>query len=397
MKRLKLLTAVCVMACVLAACGSDEPENTIQTIEAEPIETPAPTSSEEPEPTAEPEPEHVADTTIIQERVEVNGQMQSYLTGEWKDVNVVNRRPMAVMMPNNKAALPQYGISQASIIFEAPVEGRITRLLAIYEDYDELDHIGPVRSARDYYIYEAMAYDAIFCNWGLAVPFCEEVLASDKIDNVSQAVSGIHNPSSEAFDRINRGSGYAQEYTGYMFMDGYERAVQRHGYQTTYRDTFEQAFTFANDGHRAEYSEAQDVTMIYPGGKSGSNSSGYGQANPWFEYNAEDGLYYRYEYSAKQVDEMNGEQLTFSNVIFKVVEGAVHEPTSYDYLWFQVEGGGDAYIFTNGKMIRGTWSRSGDRNANIFYDQNGNEIIFNQGKTWICEIWDEYENCIEYE
>lgn len=77
--------------------------------------------------------------------------------------------------------------------------------MAFYEDYDELDHIGPVRSSRDYCIYEAMAYEPIYCNWGLARPYVEELINSDRIDNVSNAVAGIYNrpprPSAELTDR----------------------------------------------------------------------------------------------------------------------------------------------------------------------------------------------------
>ena len=57
---------------------------------------------------------------------------------------------------------------------------------------------------------------------------------------------------------------------------------------------------------------------------------------------------------------------------------------------FEVHGGGEAYVFTNGKVIHGTWKRKSDYEPNVFYDDNGKEIIFNQGKTWICEIWKEY-------
>lgn len=397
MKKIKVLTVAFIAACLFAACGSsDEQESLAPTLEAEPIATQEPVAEATAEPEAEPteEPIEVADTATITERVERDGQIQSYLTGEWKDVEVANRRPMAVMTPNNKASLPQYGISQASIIIEAPVEGRMTRLMCIYEDYDELEYLGPVRSAREYYIYEAMSFDAIFCNWGLAVPYCADVLASDKIDNISQAVEGISNPSSEAFDRISR-NGYKTEYTGYMFMDGYEKAVERQGYSTTYRSTHEAPFLFANDGYRSEYADMPDATLIYPGSKSSSNSSGYANAHPWFEYNAEDGLYYRYEYSAKQVDEMNGEQLTVSNVVFKYVQGKVLDAN--DYLWFDVEGSRECIVFTNGKVIKGTWSRTSDNAATTYYDENGDEIVFNQGKTWICEIWDDYADCIEYE
>ncbi len=286
-------------------------------------------------------------------------------------------------------------ITQASIVYEAPVEGRVTRLLCFVEDYDDMEYIGPVRSARDYFVYESMAYDAIYCNWGLAIPFVEDLLKGDRVDNISQAVQGIHNPAAEAYDRISR-PGYATEFTGYLFIDGYEKAVKRLKYETEYRDTFVQAFTFANDGHRAEYEDQKEATRIYPGGKT-SNRSGYGDANPYFEYDEKDGLYYRYQYGAAHTDEMNGEQVAVSNVVFKVCHGEVREPSNLDYLAFGVHGKGDAYIFTAGKVIKGTWERKDDYSPNMFYDEDGNEIIFNQGKTWICNIWDEYEDYIVYE
>lgn len=401
MKKLSLLATCVLLAFAMTACGTTEmKEPVIQHVESQPVATPdavtpAPVGTESTEPSEE-EPEKIADTQVIKERyVNEEGKMQSYLTGEWKDATIVQRRPMAVMTPNNKAAMPQYGISKASVIYEAPVEGRITRLMMMLEDYDDLDFIGPVRSSRDYYVYEAMAYDAIYCNWGLAVPFVEELLASDRIDNISQAVSGIHNPYQSAFFRRER-PGYKTEYTGYMYIDEYEEGVEHFGYKKNYRSTFEQAFTFANDGWPATYDGYETATKIYPGGSSDSNKSGYGSHRPSFEYNETDGLYYRYQYDAPQIDELNGEQLAVSNVIFKVCHGEVREPSSYDYLAFGVHGTGDAYIFTNGKVVKGTWKRESDNAANMFYDDKGNEIIFNQGKTWICCIWDSYVDCIEW-
>lgn len=389
----KVLAAMIIAMGILTACGDDELPSVIQTVEPEPIVQDS--EDEIPEETTVEEDSEVvpAATATITEREVVDGKMQSYLTGEWKDEEVVTRRSMAVMMPNNKKSLPQYGISQASIIYEAPVEGRVSRLMAIFEDYDDLDRIGPVRSSRDYYVYEAMAYDSIYVNWGLAVPYVADLINSDRIDNISQAVSGIDKPAAEVFDRVDRGSSYSTEYTGYLFPDKYTSAVERFGYETEYRDTFEQAFLFANDGHRAEYTNYPDATEIYPGGTT-SNSGGYGDAKPCFSYNEEDGLYYRSQYGAAQIDEMNGEQLAVSNVIFKVCTGDVRDAN--DYLVFNVHGEGKAYIFTNGKVIEGSWTRTSDYAANKFYDENGNEIVFNQGKTWICNIWADYEDCISY-
>lgn len=397
----KVLAAIIIAMSVLtvAGCGDKEQATapTAQTIVAETI----PVKGEDAQtPTSEAGAENSnTNAEVITDREVVNGKMQSYLTGEWKDEAVVKRRNMAVMIPNNKQALPQYGISKASIIYEAPVEGRITRLMAFFEDYDDLDHIGPIRSSRDYFLYESMAYDSIYVNWGLAIPFVGPIINTDRVDNISQSVTGIDVSAPEAFDRIERGSGYATEFKGYLFIDGYNKAVKRLDYATDYTDRFVQAFTFeADDSTAADYADYPEATKIYPGGTS-SNSGGYGSANPCFTYNPEDGLYYRSQYGAAQVDELNGEQLAVSNVVFKYCHGEVREPSAKDYLAFGIHSdeGRTAYVFTNGKVIKGTWKRDGDYEPNIFMDENGNEIVFNQGKTWICNIWEEYSEFVSFE
>lgn len=387
----KVLAAIIVAMGILTGCGEELPSPIIQTLEPEPIATESvqgPGSGDNVDATGSKE------FKTIGERIVVDGKMQSYLTGEWKEEAVVKRRNMAVMIPNNKPALPQYGISKASIIFEAPMEGgSCTRLMGIFEDYDDLDRIGPVRSARDYFMYEAMAYDSIYCNWGMAIPYVGPVINTDRVDNISQATGSIDSPSTEAFDRVKRGAGYDLEFTGYLFIDGYEKAVARHQYATEYTDRFVQAFTFADEGSRAEYADYEDATTIIPGGNA-SYSGGYNHTDPYFVYNEEDGLYYRYQLDAPHKDEYNDEQLAVSNVIFKICYGEYRDPNGY--LAFRVHGDGDAYVFTNGKVIPATWKRNSDYEPNMFYDENGDEIVLNQGKTWVCIIWQEYEDCIVY-
>lgn len=414
----KVLAAILISMGILAGCGGEEEVPTSNPLGPvhmgeEDASTPATTpeepkeaeeSSSQPEEADEPDlgsgKKANGENHPITERTVVNGQMQSYLTGEWKDASVAKRRPMALMIPNNKAALPQYGISQASIIYEAPVEGRTSRLMAFFEDYDDLERVGPARSSRDYYVYEAMAYDAIYCNWGLAVPYVSDLINSTRVDNVSRILEGIKKGADEAFERYSR-SGYKTEYTGYLVVEGYKKAVNRLGYATEYTDRFEQAFTFADEGYTATYDSYPSATVIYPGG-TGSNSSGYGWGSsngksncPCFTYNEDEGLYYRTEYGAAQVDEYNGEQLAVSNVVFKICHGEVRDAN--DYLAFGVHGTGDAYVFTNGKVIKGTWKHEGDYSTNLFLDENGNEIVFNQGKTWICCIWKEYSEHMSWE
>lgn len=386
----KVLAVILIAMGLLAGCGKKEDSSSpIIDTTAEPITTEAPEAT--------PEPEKNSELVLITDREVVDGKMQSYLTGEWKDAEVVQRRNLAIMIPNNKPAMPQYGISAASVIYEAPMEsGTCTRLMALYEDYDDLDRIGPVRSSRDYFVYEAMAYDSIYINWGLAVPYVAPIMEADRIDHISNAVSGQPDAYSAIFDRVSRGAGYAQEFTGYVFVDKLPSAISHFDYATEYQDTFVQAFTFADAeaGARAEYADYPDATTIKPGGDA-DNSGGYQEADPYFEYNEEDGLYYRYQHGGAQCDEMNNEQLAVSNVVFKICHGEKRDDKGY--LAFGVHGTGDAYVFTNGKVIKGTWQRNSDYEPNIFLDENGEEIVFNQGKTWICNIWDEYQDCIKYE
>lgn len=67
--------------------------------------------------------------------------------------------PVAVMLNNIKQGCPQSGIANAGVVYEAPVEGDITRLMGIFEDYKDLERIGSVRSCRDYYIFYANEFE----------------------------------------------------------------------------------------------------------------------------------------------------------------------------------------------------------------------------------------------
>lgn len=386
-----LLTSFLLAFSFLGGCGSKpKPELPKEPEVQEPVIEPT-----EPEVQEEPETSTTSAYPVIEEREIVNGKMQSYLTGEWTSADIATRRPIAVMIPNNKPAMPQYGLSQAGIIYEAPVEGRITRLMAVFEDFDDLERIGPVRSSRDYFLYVALGYEAIYCNWGLAQPYVEELINRPTVNNVSASVKGIYNPADEAFGRVSR-PGYAKEFTGYLKISGLMKAVDRLGYDWNYDADYVPPFLFAADETVADYKDNDDAALVYPGGKSGANSGGYGSYHPYFEYHEDDHLYYRYQDGSKQIDEHTGNQLAVSNVIFQYCHGEVRD--SHDYLAFGVHGEGDALVFTNGKVIKGTWERyDGDFTPAKFLDEKGEEIIMNQGKTWICNIWDEFGEFVEYE
>src|SRR5690625_6448169 len=105
-------------------------------------------------------------------------------TGEEVESEVTNRA-LAVMVNNHTAARPQTGLVNADIVYEFLAEGAITRFLAIYQS-EIPEVVGPVRSARSYYIETAKAHDAIYIYHG-AANFIEEDLRAGWIENLNGA------------------------------------------------------------------------------------------------------------------------------------------------------------------------------------------------------------------
>ena len=103
--------------------------------------------------------------------VETNDITATHLTGRYLDgvmveVGEENNYPVAVMIDNLKEARPQSGLSKASVVYEAEAEGRITRYLAIYAGGKDVGEIGPIRSARSYFVDWAEEFSAAYIHCG---------------------------------------------------------------------------------------------------------------------------------------------------------------------------------------------------------------------------------------
>lgn len=346
-----------------------------------------------PDPSEEAEEAYPYLYPVIEERNTILGEMQSYLTGEWIAQEIAERRPIAVAIPNQKSCFPHYGIGNAGIIYQVPIRDNLTRLVVLIEDFDELDRIGPVRSIRDYMVYIGLEHDAIVCHWGTAF-YANALLNSDLVDNISQGTTGIEVPVSSAFGRYHR-PGKNETDSAYLFVDGLMKGVEKRGYSWEYHDSFEPKFLFAKEGIRAGYEDAQDATQIRPGIKGN-----YDTVKAYFEYNEDTGLYDYYEYGSPFIDERTGKQLSFSNVVLQVCYAEERDAKGYLIVEMHgpVTGDGELYFFTNGKVVEGTWERmGGDQKPAKYYDQDGNELVFNQGKTFVCVIWDKWADYIEFE
>lgn len=372
MKRIKLLLIV-ISSAALCACGLGDTPNPI-------ISDPAPSSVVQDMPSSgtpadSPGPiEPLDDSQPPRE-----GMTRSRLTNEWVEETVAATRPIAVIIPNEQNAMPQYNISKASVVYEANVEGRMSRMMAIFEDWQDLTKIGNVRSLRTYYAYWAFEWDAFLVHYG-GPYYVNDLLAQPD----TQTVNGNQASDSAAFFRSGD---RPAPHNGYATGAGLTSVINRKGYSLTYRDLADQEhFIFASKAlpnTLSQYGENAD-TAVYI-----DMSGCYPLTRCYFQYNGEEGLYYRCQYlsggqDGPHTDAATDEQLSFKNIIVQYVK---YENLGNGYLAMQcIDAGGSGWYFTNGKGIPVSWEKQNDYGATRYYDDSHQEITLNTGKTMICIV-----------
>lgn len=378
MKKIQvILLAALSSALLLSGCGKEQKEQKTET--DPPV---AEQVKEEPEvpDTPEEKEEQPEDAEGPEEEVPpAEGMVRSRITNEWVTEEVDNTRPIAVMMPNTRTAAP-YGISEADVLYECNVEGSITRLMAIFQDWSDFDRLGNVRSSRDYYIYWSFEWDALYIHFG--GPFyINDVINRPDTDNID----GL---SSSNFWRAKDTSNSTDN--AYVTTEGILADVQKLGYSLEYRDGYSDGkhFQFAPDSQPntlEQYSDAITADKI-------DMSPTYPVTNSYFVYNPDTGLYDRFQHlsgtaDGPHVDLANNKQLSFKNVLIQNTYFEVRDQKGY--LAFQChDTTRDGWYFTNGKGIHVTWKKTADYSPTRFYDDNGDEIQLNTGKTMICIVED---------
>lgn len=176
--------------------------------------------------------------------------VKSYLTGETVPASIGRKRPLAIMLENTPDALPQYGISSADVVYEAMVEGSITRLMGIFEDYQNIDRIGTVRSCRPYYVFFAREFNAFYAHYGQVI-YAVPVLQLDKTYDIAGLPYGEDgqdytlNDGSSAF---YRGDDRPAPHNVFTTYDGIQSVVKSSGWKTDYSDGYTGHYQFAEDG-----------------------------------------------------------------------------------------------------------------------------------------------------
>ena len=285
------------------------------------------------------------------------------LTGEWNtDRKEDYGRPIAIMINNIENAIPQSGIGQADVLYEFVVEGGITRMLAIYNDYSSLEKVGSIRSCRPYYVTTANEFDAIYMHYGQS-PQGQEELDKTGIDHIS----GLGGEGSVSFYRSADREAPHNVYTN---SDMIKAGLDYLGCSTTHKKGFKSKFQFNEEDKTPEGDAVNKLTL---------NMSVYTQ--PWFEYDSKNKVYNRFQYGDKQIDDLTGEQLTFKNIIIQFAHYTSID--DHDRQMIDLVGSGDGYYVSDGVLVPVTWKKSSDDAVTKYYTEDGNELQLNPGKTYV--------------
>lgn len=304
------------------------------------------------------------------------GQYLSELTGLPINKDLEMQRPIAVMIDNEIKALPHYNTAGADIVYEmmnSTANDRITRLMCIYKDWENLPQTGSIRSVRPTNILVAQEYDAVICHDG--GPF-----------HINDYLSRYPYHFSGTFSRVNNGK--AREFTEYILKGDLDRNFARTGWSKEYREAPAPHFNFADYGTTTKLDDW--------------DADGIRTANrielPFYHnrsklvYNEETKTYDYYEYGKQHLDAETQAPLTFTNVLLQ--DCSFHQYDKNGYLIYNcIDKFRFAYYCTEGKNISILWTKEGEGGVTRFFNASGEEIKINPGKTYIGIIpddtWDE--------
>ncbi|MGN7388755.1 DUF3048 domain-containing protein [Sporosarcina sp. SAFN-015] len=335
------LLALAIMLLLLSACSKKEKAGAEEIVpepeEIEEVET-------EEEPIEEPEEEG---SLLYQE------PFTGMLSEEEKWA-----RPVLATINNHPHARPQSGISQADIIYEFMAEGNVTRFLALFQS--ELpETVGPIRSARDYFIYLAKGMDAFYVAHGYS-PDAQKLLANRYVDNVN----GMQYDGT----LFKRSSERKAPHNSYITGENIVAAMEKVGASDEIAKT--PPFTFHESVEDAKIGDSASMIVV-------RFSSSQDFINT-FSYDPGTETYNRTVNGILTLDKANGEQVGLSNII--VMEADHRTIDNVGRQSVDIESGGKALLFQAGNVKELEW-----RNVEGFLVpmENGVPAKLVPGKTWI--------------
>lgn len=306
--------------------------------------------------------ETTATTEVSTEAPEVGGPYSPY-DGLKVESDISNVRPLAVMIDNAPPARPQKGISQASIVYEIVDEGGVTRFVVIFGPNTNPSVIGPVRSARPYYVEVGFSYDALYAHFGGSDMAFETI-------NYLSTVGGFGD-----LDTIKTGAPFWRDNTRQSPYNAYMDATKLREFcekNNISQDGGRSSLKFKDDASQGESGSADIVVLNF--------SSKTFEAK--FVYDPSTNSYAKFLAGNPHIDAANNQQVIAKNIIVQITDIA-NTGDEKGHMAVRTIGEGKAFFFFDGKVIEGIWKHDSLDAPFQYLDANGNLIKLNRGLTWV--------------
>jgi len=266
-------------------------------------------------------------------------------------------RPLSIMIENSEGARPQTGLDKANIVYEVLAEGGITRFLAVYYDKDA-EEIGPVRSARPYFVGKSLEHQAIYVHVGGSEE-AYNFIKREKIDDINEFVD--FQPFWRTKDRIPPHNLYTSTIRLRKEANklGYIEMIKKEEYQ------------FETDRNEKLIGRQAD-SIVIPYNTTYIVS---------YKYQPESMKYLRFLNGEPHRDAKTKEQLSVDNIVIQFANIKVIDEEGRLAIDFVGEGRGLAFFKGDSEEI--TWKKQDLRARTVFFDKEGNRLAFTPGNVWI--------------
>lgn len=304
------------------------------------------------EPDSSTSPQSTDDGGNVKEKAEHTLPLTGISTTEKSD-----HRAIAAVLNNHPLARPQTGLSKADIVYEVLAEGTITRFLAIYQS-EMPENLGPIRSARNYFIELAQGYNSLFIAHGYS-PDVKELLDAGGIDHLN----GI-NYDGTLFKRT---TDRKAPHNSYITFEHIKEGAKTLGYSLETAPEPLEFFT-EEESENMEGEPVKNIKIAY-------------SKNDQFVVNyeiASNGKFNRYSNGQQALEYESNVPIQPDNIF--VVEASHEVVDSAGRRTIDLQSGGKAYLFQKGFVKELEWKNEQGR---IIPFENGHEAKLVPGKTWI--------------
>ena len=279
-------------------------------------------------------------------------------------------RPIAFMIDNNVNAQPQASINEAYCVYEIIVEGNETRLMALFKGKD-CESVGPIRSARHYFLNYALEHDAIYAHLGQS-PQAEKDIKSLNIPDINGQIydTGKAKTASSRYWRVQHKKAPHNAYTNIPSIISISKD-KKFSLTSKKKSVLNYSTEEVNLGENAI--TCNSVTLPYAA-----------KHIVKYVYDEDTMRYTRYSKGKKMSDEVDKNDITTKNIIVTFAKN-YDMPDTEDKGRQEVEVVGtlDGYYITNGKAIKIKCVKSSRSAQTVYKDLDGNEIEVNDGNTFI--------------